>query len=93
MIAFAGILTLSYANGLWLLRHLRTAHPDVWARLGRPSLAQSNLGVHRLALMKFVWTLQFRPLHAPALSLACYVSMAAEIALVFIVVALVVGVA
>ena len=91
MIIFFGIFALSYANGLWLNRHLRTIHPEVWARLGEPSLAQSNLGAPRLALNKFVWSLQFRSLNDPVLSLSCSAAMVAEIAVAFIFVALLVG--
>jgi len=79
--AFSALFALSYANGLWLIRHLRTVHPEIWAHLGPPSLVQSNLTTPRLRLMKFVWSLQFRSLNDTALSRSCGLAMATEIAL------------
>ncbi len=91
LMAFFALFALSYANGLWLLCHLRTVHPEVWAHLGQPSLMQTNLATPRLRLMKFVWSQQFRSLNDKALSRSCGLAMAAEIALVLTFAAFIAG--
>jgi hypothetical protein len=91
IVAFLCIFALSYANGAWLLRHLKNAHPNTWSQLGCPTLAQNNLGTPRLALMKFVWSLKFRSFNDSALSCSCAAAIAFEVALAIIFVAFVVG--
>ncbi|WP_141019124.1 hypothetical protein [Azoarcus sp. DD4] len=93
IVAFLCIFALSYANGAWMLRHLKTVHPEIWSQLGRPSLTQSNLGTSRLSLMKFIWSLKFRSLNDTALSSSCSAAIAFECALAIIFVAFVVGAA
>ena len=86
ILTFFVVLGFSYANGLLLFYRLRNVHPEMWTRLGQPSIMQSNLGVPRLALMRFVWTFQFRAANDSFLSLVCFVAMVAEVilALIFI---------
>jgi hypothetical protein len=86
VLVFFAVLAISYANGTWLLHRIRAAHPDIWAKLGEPSLSQSNLGKSRLALARFVWTMQFRSLNDTGLSTRCFIAIGLEIlmALMFI---------
>ena len=81
VLAFFAMFLVSYANGSWLLRRMRTFHPSVWNGLGQPTLAQSNIGYPRLAMAKYVWSLRFRELDDRPLVFACWCALLAEAAL------------
>jgi hypothetical protein len=78
MFAFFTVLVFALANGAWMMRRLETAHPVTWTELGRPTFTLSNGLAPRLALVRFVWSRDFRELGDAPLSLCCRAAMAAE---------------
>ena len=80
-VAFLLLALVATANAYWLIERLRTRHEGTWQSLGRPSLAQSNVGSPRLALLKWVWSLRFRHLADRQLILACWSALVLELLL------------
>jgi len=87
--AFLAVLVFALANGAWLMRRLETAHATVWNDLGRPNFTLSTGLRPRLALVRFVWSQEFRRLGDAALSLCCRLAMIAEPLLVVLFIMLV----
>lgn len=81
----------SYLNGVILVRHLRSTHRLLWTELGEPTLSQSNLGMPRLRLMKFVWRLEFLKQRDSALNFICIAAVILEVGLVIALVMLMVS--
>ncbi|MEI8209288.1 MAG: hypothetical protein WCG16_08795 [Methylococcales bacterium] len=75
-------LILSIVNGAWLLNRIEQTHQTVWQELGKPSVSLST-GVHpRIALIKYIWSLDFKKLKDPSLSLSGYTAITLEILLI-----------
>ena len=91
MFLFLLVLVFALANGAWMMRRLQKAHPAVWTGLGRPTATLSTGMRPRLALVRHVWSLRFRELKDPPLSLACWAAMTAEPLLVVLFILLVTG--
>lgn len=89
LITFIALLVFALANGAWMMRRLETAHPATWTALGRPDFALSTGLRPRLALVRFVWSRDFRKLGDAALSWCCGLAMIAEPLLVVLIAALV----
>jgi len=81
MTKFLAVLIFSLANGAWLLRHIQNTHHSVWIGLDQPMVALSTGVRPRLALVKYIWSLRFRELNDPLLSLACWAAITAELLL------------
>lgn len=90
VMAFFAVLGLSYVNGSWMLKRLRSHHSEAWGSLGEPSLSQSNLSQPRLALLRFVWSMRFRSLNDASLSMHGFIAMVLEIVLVVLFIGLLV---
>lgn len=91
--SFLAVLMFSFVNGAWLLRRLQNAHRSVWEGLGQPTVTLKNGVAPRLALVKYIWSLRFRELGDPPLSLSCWMAIVAEFSLLVIFLLLVLGVA
>jgi hypothetical protein len=75
-------LILSIANGAWLIQRIEQAHQTVWQDLGKPSVTLSTGVRPRMALIKYIWSLGFKKLKDPSLSLSGYTAITLEILLV-----------
>ena len=85
------LFAASYANGFFLLQYLQQSHRQLWTDLGEPNLAQSNLGVPRLQLMKMVWGLRFLKIRDSKLNAICLTAMLLEFGILVSVIWLFVG--
>jgi hypothetical protein len=92
MVTFLAVLMFSFANGVWLLRRIQNTHHSVWVDIGQPSVALSTGVRPRLALVKYIWSLCFRKLNDPSLSLACWAAITAELILAVLCLLFVLGV-
>jgi hypothetical protein len=77
--AFVAVVAFSFANGAWILHRLQAAHRAIWVGLGQPTATLSSGVRPRLALVRYIWSLRFRVLGDPPLSLACWAAIVAEI--------------
>ena len=75
-------LILSIANGAWLIQRIEQTHQTVWQDLGKPSVTLSTGVRPRMALIKYIWSLGFKKLKDPSLSLSGYTDITLEILLV-----------
>ena len=87
--SFFAIFAISYINGIALVRRLSSAHADIWNQLGKPTLAQSNFGAPRVALMRHVWSFAFLKVKDGALTFHCLLAIACEFSLLVLVILLV----
>ena len=92
MILFLAVLILSIVNGAWLLHRLQNTHISTWIALGRPTFAMTNGVLPRIALIKYIWSLHFRVLADPTLSVACWAAITSEFFLVCLMLLFVIGV-
>lgn len=90
--SFLITLAFSFLNGAWLLTRLRNAHPSIWTALGQPTVTLDNGVRPRLALIKYIWSLRFRALKDPPLSLSCWAAITAEALLLALFALIVLGV-
>ena len=84
MVYFLVFFAISYANGMLLLRRLRSMHNFTWTQLGSPTLTQSNFSRPFWKLMKYVWGFQFLKQHDNPLTIMCLAAMLLEIVLMVI---------
>lgn len=80
--AFMAAVGFSFANGAWILHRLQAAHHAIWVGLGQPTATLSSGVRPRLALVRYIWSLRFRMLGDPQLSLACWAAIGAEILII-----------
>lgn len=92
ILSFLAILIFSLINGAWLLRQIQSKHRSVWVGLGQPTVTFSSGVPPRLALVKYIWSLYFRALNDPRLSLACWTAIITELLLVVLFILLILGV-
>lgn len=91
LLSLLAVTAFSLANGAWLLRRMQSTHHSVWVGLGQPMVAMSTGVRPRLALVRYIWSLRFRTLNDPPLSLACWAAITAELLLVVLFPLLVLG--
>ena len=75
-------LLVSIANGAWLINRIEQAHQTVWQKLGKPSVSLSTGVRPRIALINYIWSLGFKKLKDPSLSLSGYTAITLEILLI-----------
>ena len=91
ILSFLAVIMFSFSNGAWLLRRIQNTHHSLWVDLGQPTVTLRNGVRPRLALVKYIWSLRFRDLNDPPLSLACWAGITSELLLVVLFLLLVLG--
>lgn len=77
-LGFVVVLAFALVNGARLMRRLESAHTEVWNRLGRPDfLLSSGIGP-RIALVRYVWSGDWRMLDDATLRRHCLAALIAE---------------
>lgn len=77
-LGFLAVLTFALINGAGLMRRLASAHLDVWEKLGRPDFRLSTGIGPRLALVRYVWSGNWRGLDDAVLRRHCLAALIAE---------------
>lgn len=75
---FLATLAFALINGAALMRHLERAHATVWHALGRPDFRLSTGFAPRLALVRYVWSGQWRGLDDAVLRGHCLAALISE---------------
>ena len=91
-VSFLAVIVFSLVNGAWILRRLQKNHHAAWLNLGRPTVALRTGVVPRLALLNYIWSLRFRRLNDPQLTLACWAAITAESVLIVLFTLMAIGI-
>jgi hypothetical protein len=63
-------------------RYLRQAHPEIWQRLGRPSLIMNNTPITTSKVLGFIWSAEHNDIGDSKLSIAIFVIRLVSLALI-----------